>query len=231
MNTLALMRTHNSEKFIHETLFSLSACVDGIVIHDDNSTDDTVNICKSYAKVLEVIEDDKGFYHEGIDKSILLNVGKKYCPNNFLVMDDDEVIPRETAKFINDLTKKPLENMYSFSLIYLWGDEYTVRVDRPWCKQNRTKLFPNTPEARFYYRKCHCAPITTLPIVSIILPIWHLGYASKEKILDKLVMYREFGEEVNQMSNKQLEDSWRKPTLMHINEVKDLFNKGVWDRL
>lgn len=228
MNTLALIRTHNSEWIIKSTIEALYPCVDGIIIHDDNSKDETISVCEGDNKVLDIIRDDKGFYHEGIDKSVLLNVGKKYNPQNFLVMDDDEILHYSTASMIKELTSKKLDAIYGFPLVYLWGDNNHVRVDEPWNEQLRSKLFPNLPETRFHYAKCHCSPICNLPLKFIQLPIWHYGYLGNDKLKEKYDFYVSLGEDVNGVSNEDLKNSWINPTLITIPECISLFKKKLW---
>jgi len=206
MKVLALIRTHNSSWVINDTLYALTNNVDGIIIHDHNSTDDTVSICKKFEKVLEVFETKDSEYHEGRDKAILLNLGRKYNPDYFLIMDDDEIIGSDFRILIDNLMKTGF--VYSFPLLYLWGGLDKVRVDGNWCKQFRTKLVPNTKELYFPMKKCHCSPHSIIQECSVDYPITHLGYHNEDKIKEKLDLYGGFSEDVNQMTSEELEEAF-----------------------
>jgi len=51
----AMMQVRNeADRYLREVLNDLSEYVDEIVIVDDASTDDTVRVCRSYAKVVSL---------------------------------------------------------------------------------------------------------------------------------------------------------------------------------
>lgn len=56
MKLAGITRIRNEEQIIENTLSHVSQFVDEIYVYDDCSTDDTVKICKSHAKVKGIIE-------------------------------------------------------------------------------------------------------------------------------------------------------------------------------
>jgi len=220
-SVIALIRAHDSAWIIKKTLDALSDCVDNIIVHDDNSFDDTVKICKSYSKVIGVFENKKTFYDEGIDKAILLNLGKKYDPDYFLFMDDDEVIahPKRFRKLMTmvNINKKIL---YLFKLLYLWGNNKDVRIDGKWNNQLRSKLVRNCKELFIPMKKCHCSPETKDELIFVSdVPIIHYGYNSNKKINEKLELYNGFTEETNGLSYIKLKKQFNsKPEFIKLKE-------------
>ena len=65
------LRVKDAEHHAVECLSSLSELVDEIVILDDGSTDQTVEICRSFPKVTHLLSWPKSFFHEGIDRNVV----------------------------------------------------------------------------------------------------------------------------------------------------------------
>ena len=225
MKIIALVRTHNSSWIIKETLNALINCVDGIIIHDHNSEDDTVTICNQYTKVLEIFQTKDPTYHEGRDKAILLNIGKKYNPDWFLMMDDDEVVFDNFEYVLNQLTKTKYKS-FAFPLLYLWGGQDKVRIDMPWCKQFRTKLVKNSKRLHFELKKCHCSPQHPYKEMASGVPILHYGYVDQKLIDEKLKLYKTFDEKTNGMKMGDLEKAFVKEGTYCT--VSEAIKRKVW---
>ena len=76
MTCAVVMATYNGEKYVKEQLNSIlnqTRKPDSIIVTDDNSTDNTVKICK------EILEASK------INYKILVHEKKQYVTNNFLM--------------------------------------------------------------------------------------------------------------------------------------------------
>jgi len=56
MKIIGISRVRNEQEVIKNTLDHVSKLVDGVVIYDDCSTDNTVSICKQHESVLKVLE-------------------------------------------------------------------------------------------------------------------------------------------------------------------------------
>ena len=72
MNLTGGIRVKDGELWAEQCLRSLSGFVDDIVILDDGSTDRTVEICRSFDKVRHLLRWPKSFFHEGIDRNVVL---------------------------------------------------------------------------------------------------------------------------------------------------------------
>lgn len=59
MKLIGITRVRNESLIIKNTLDHVSKFVDGIIVCDDASTDDTVSICESHDKVIKVIKNKK----------------------------------------------------------------------------------------------------------------------------------------------------------------------------
>lgn len=115
---IGLMIMRNESLILEDTLETMSEIVDGIIVLDDASTDNSVDICLKCPKVLKVILNTewvsglKGerYIQESIHRQTVLDVGKKYQPKWFLYMDADERIDGDIRKFM-------LENIRNRSIL------------------------------------------------------------------------------------------------------------------
>lgn len=101
MSIIGLTRIRNESRIILDTLNHMSEFCDDIVVYDDASTDDTVKICKSHPKVIEVVESKDWNLNraqaEYQNRQILLEAGQRHANQNdwFVYMDADERIDFE----------------------------------------------------------------------------------------------------------------------------------------
>ena len=226
MKLIALMRTHNSSWIIDETLKALAPAVDAIIIHDHNSKDDTVIKCMNHPKVIDLFITKDPTYHEGRDKSILLNLGKKYNPDWFLIMDDDEIINKDLNKILPILMEMK-NKAFAFPLLYLWGSPDKVRIDNPWGKQLRTKLVRNTKGLYFDLKQCHCSPQHEGEEIGVSHPMIHYGYVDQKLIDKKLKLYQSFSEETNDMKMTDLEKAFVKKGKYCT--VSEAVKRRIWE--
>ncbi|MCX6052181.1 MAG: glycosyltransferase family 2 protein [Campylobacterales bacterium] len=97
MNISAVVLAKNSEKTIKNTLESLKSLED-VIVYDNGSTDDTINIAKSFQNVHLIEGEFKGF---GWTK----NKAASYAKNDWiLIIDSDEVIDSELLEVLQHKT-------------------------------------------------------------------------------------------------------------------------------
>lgn len=110
---IGLMIMRNESLILEDTLVTMGEIVDGIIVLDDVSTDNSVDICLKHPKVLKVIlntewvggPNGERYVQESIHRQAVLEVGKKYRPKWFLYMDADERIDGDIRKFMLDNIK------------------------------------------------------------------------------------------------------------------------------
>ena len=132
---VGLVPVRNEEILIGNCLRALAAYTDAIVVLDDVSTDNTLNVVKSLSEecnIARIIEKKEWVRNERADKQVLLEAGREIGGTHFIVIDADEMFAAECAQD-QWLRKKisamqPGENLY-FSQIHLWGDPHWYRND------------------------------------------------------------------------------------------------------
>lgn len=208
----SILIKNEADKYLLRTLNNMRLLTDNFFILDNASNDNSVEICKQFAKdtdaKITVVIDDTNFKvnerHLRVrqfEKTVKLN------PMWYLAVDADEIFDEysinEIRYFINrywsnglkDGEKWPLVCM-RFSWPQCWSSEDLIRIDKLWRPWNvlREVLFRYEPHIKYRYRKkmfgCGAVPVSIFEdrfyhIVDrpdIILK--HLSYA-KQKNIDK----------------------------------------------
>ena len=132
-NIIASLGIKNEEWIIDRTLSALNNFCEKIIIVDDNSTDRTEEICRSYDKVewhVTRVHDWK-VRDDGYQKMIAINALKEHNPDYVLFLDADEIPFPNMPDFIENLNEEEERNqLWTIPFVHLWGDENHYRVDR-----------------------------------------------------------------------------------------------------
>lgn len=137
---VAGIRVKNGESFAHECLSHFSQYADEIVVFDDGSTDGTVEICRSFAKVKTLISAAKDWFHEGIDRNMVLLLAKDRRPDWILLPDIDEVFEDRFKREVWEMMGEAGVGMYAFLFCHFWRSRTHFRVDGKWGRE--TRQFP-----------------------------------------------------------------------------------------
>ncbi|MEI7758271.1 MAG: glycosyltransferase family 2 protein [Methylophilaceae bacterium] len=192
MSISVIVITKNEEQAIHECLSSVS-WADEIIVVDSGSTDDTVQICKSFGAQIIVTEDWPGF---GVQKNRALALAT--C-NWVLSIDADErvskVLQNEILKIIK-LSKTdtafriPRHSSFCGQFINHsgWWPDYVLRLI-----PNPKHINPHQNQAKFSNDMLHERIIFDGQISTLNNPIIHISYSNLEDVLSKMDRYSSDG--------------------------------------
>ena len=179
----AVIITKNEEKRIRSCLDSLSSFVDEIVIVDDLSTDNTVNICRTYQAKILTNSSGGNFDHQR-------NLGIEAANSEWVIqMDADEVVPQATAKKIKQTLVNP-EDFAAFSLRrknFFFGHPLETEV---FFDKAMVKLLKKGT-ARYTGRSVHETLEIDGKIGKIEGEVFHYPYSSISEVLTKVNFYTE----------------------------------------
>ena len=130
---IACIPTKNTAWLLKDTLKHLSVFCEKIIISDDNSTDDTYDVCSFYKKVeyhkrpLREFGDRQG----ALQRQELLTAAYRHDPDYFFFLDADEMPSPDIVDWINSLDTRDKEktNLWTFPWVHLWKDQNHYRVD------------------------------------------------------------------------------------------------------
>lgn len=125
---IALIHTHNEIVHIQEVLNHLDEICDGIILLDDESTDDTYEVAKSEKLLLKVRVNREGL-NELRNKNLLLDVASFIKTDWCFIIDADERLAIY-GKSLSSLLDNSIE-AYCFYLVHLWDNVNTYRTDVP----------------------------------------------------------------------------------------------------
>lgn len=197
----AMIQVRNeANRYLRRVLDDLSAYVDEIVILDDDSTDDTLEICKSYNKVVSLGHSQQSTYgiNEAILKRRLFRRTVATKPDWILAIDADEIFEEKVKTEVRSLIDQTEIDWYAFRFYHFWNSETQYRVDKLWAPtQYGPRLFRYIPNAVYLWND-QALHGGSLPINLVVdfpganseLRIKHFGYAgSQEDILRKYTFY------------------------------------------
>lgn len=189
-----MMRIKNEARWIRRVLASIEPACEKIVILDDHSEDDTVQICRTFEKV-EILESPFKGLDETRDKNFLLTKMEKIAsPSDYiLAIDGDEELAPGGQEEITALAEAGAADAYRFQILYLWDRHDQIRIDGVYANFRRASMFRLKPGARFGSINgggFHCgntAGATTIADCNVRL--LHFGYASREDRIRKFEWY------------------------------------------
>ena len=120
----------DEEWILPRTLDVLSIFSDKIIILDDNSTDNTKDICLSYDKVDYEnwpARDNMILRQEGLRKQRNIDRAGEHNPDYVFFVDADEIPTPNIVDFFEDIDETV--NLWTLPWFHLWQDEDHYRID------------------------------------------------------------------------------------------------------
>ena len=161
-----MYRIQNEERWIEKSLESASEVCQEIVILDDCSTDNTVNICKKFPKVVDIYERKEPLPLDEVrDRNILLELALKLDPDYILTIDGDEVLmPNSKEILYEELSVLyPNAKVLYLQILDVWDKPNQIRIDGIYGKTWSPRLIKvekTSPILKFYSTKydgnLHC---------------------------------------------------------------------------
>lgn len=126
---IAALTTKNEQWIIKKTLEALNKFCDKIIIYDDNSSDLTEEICRSFNKVDWFVrhKHDPLIREEAKQRLELINIVKNYDTDYLLLLDADEIPTPSIIPFLENAPSQVVG--WQIRMINLWEDENKYRID------------------------------------------------------------------------------------------------------
>lgn len=200
---VAMLRIKDESEWIAEVLASIEKIADEIVILDDHSTDDTVSICRTFSKVVDLFEQKNLDVDEARDKNLLLQMALNRNPAWILAMDGDEVLEDSASARIRAALESAPEQVvaFEFEWLYFWNDRAHYRTDGKYNNLWHRRLFrvhgQDVKNLRFmstqHGSNFHCGSIPGNLIGSAFrldVKVKHFGYFHLDQRKSKFEFYQ-----------------------------------------
>ena len=189
---ICVMCIRNESKNLPGCLKHLEKYVDKIVVYDDESTDNSVEILKKCKKVIKIIsEKQKGKHNwcERHNREVILRAAKEISTVKIpyvLCVDPDE---RFEINFLKNLRKIVSNNFGKAINIHfreLWDNIKQYRIDGLWGLKNKTLLFPLSDIMTFDYENEYHIPWFYRELTDIIELDYNLYHLNMVKESDRI---------------------------------------------
>jgi len=184
--TCMMLVKNEADRYLKAVLDDVSRYADEIVILDDNSTDDTFDLCKSYDKVvsLERVKGTSFEENEAAPRYQLFQQTLKTNPEWIISLDADEMMEPRFAQNVQKLLKGAgAYKWYSIEFYHFWGNLRQYRVDKLWRPSRGPRIFKVELGIKYEWldQKLHCGSvprnITQYPGGFSGYRVKHFGYA------------------------------------------------------
>lgn len=198
---LAMLPVHNEAgRYLKVVLDRLSEFVDGIVILDDASTDETPDLCRKHSGVIRYHRLPEPLFNtnEATLRRKLWEMTVELDPGWIMAIDADEVFESEIKRELPLLTaEKNRFDLVFFTMYHFWGDLTNYRVDGLWDPAlSKTPCLYRFRKNIVYHwpnRRLHCGrfPIECYqrPVGISKTSLLHLGYVRQGEPLHKFQKY------------------------------------------
>lgn len=188
---------NESNRYLVDVLMQLKLLCDRIVISDDKSDDDTVEICRKFTK--EVYINDESLW--GVDEKKArqklwdLTIKNAKHGDFIICLDADEMFDDKHIDYIKYLlnTVQGVDGI-GFRLFDMWNDTH-YRFDRYWQANLHYWCMCIRYDDRNYIwhdKKLHCGRFpanASQRMLPTLIPIKHMGWSKKEDRIKKYNRY------------------------------------------
>lgn len=146
---IGMTRIRNEQSHIARCINSIIPLCDVVFVMDDHSTDKTREIVMGLPKTVYLQSPfygldesrDKNWLLETIIRTLPAVELNEDSPYWVLCIDGDEALEIPLGPELLRAETMPMSLAYSFKILYLWGDEQTVRTDGVYANFRRPSLF------------------------------------------------------------------------------------------
>lgn len=197
---LAMLIVKNeAHRYLKTVLTHITEYVDGVVILDDASTDETPEICRSFSKVLHFQQSPESLFwkDEAALRSLLWEIAVNFEPVWILALDADEIFESSIKNQLPSLIRQDRYVLICFPVYHFWGNLTHYRGDGYWNPHfsKAACLYRYQKNINYHWpeRKLHCGRFPmeayTQPATLSTVRLLHLGYVRKDEHLHKYNRY------------------------------------------
>lgn len=200
--TLSMIIRNEADKFIRRMLTHAMKYVSNIVILDDASTDNTIEVCEEVLKDFphKIYKNDESMFQnlkESECRKKLWNLTINENPDWILLLDADEIFEDWGITVLPQIINDVNFDAYYFKMYHMWEDDNHYRVDGLWKPADyRIYLLRYQPNYEYKWDNmpihCYRHPFNVygMPGCYCYVRLKHYGHFTKEIRIDKYKRYK-----------------------------------------
>ena len=140
---VVIYRIKNEERWIEKSINSVYDLCSEIVVLDGGSTDNTVEICKGFDKVVDIRIQENEQLDETLERNILLKMAYARNPDIVFALDGDELLMKNAKNILFEelFTLYPEKSVFEFQMLTLWDKPNQIRIDGKFLDYWKKLLF------------------------------------------------------------------------------------------
>ncbi|MBQ2838389.1 MAG: glycosyl transferase family A [Muribaculaceae bacterium] len=220
---ILLVQSYNESKRITHFLKLVSVHFDGIVILDDESTDNTYNLIES-DKIIIKAQKKRTQFNDLENRNILLDLASFVNHKVAFFLDVDELLDEQFCN-IHEYLDVDIANAYMIPYIHLWDSEKYYNSQYPSSVNGicfRYKMIRNIGHTQIFSNRgklhFHQAPTVASSGIASKLLIKHYGLLTTEDRMKKYAFYQQEDDEGSQSSYEHFGEN-ALPNLGKVNEI------------
>lgn len=201
MLTVAMTVRNEAGRYLPAVLEQIKRYADTVVIIDDASEDNTVQICQEHLQGFPyklLVNSVSEFGNEHVLRKHLWDFACAENPGWILVLDADEIFEAEIVFQLNQMLTNPYVDVYCFRLYDMWDQEH-YRDDQFWSahKIYRPFLVRCLPGTEYIWQQTpqHCGRlpqnIRYMRWANSSVRVQHFGWASPADRISKYFRYKQ----------------------------------------
>lgn len=220
---ILLVQSFNESKRINKFLNNVSTLFDGIVLLDDESTDNTYNLANN-DKIIIKAQKKRTQFNDLENRNILLDLASFVNHKVAFFLDVDELLDERFCNIHKYLDEDRI-NAYMIPYIHLWDNEDSYNSQYPSSVNGicfRYKIIRNIGHTQIFSNRgklhFHQAPTVASSGIASELLIKHYGLLTKKERIKKYTFYQQEDKEGSQSSYEHFGEK-ATPILKKVNEI------------
>lgn len=220
---ILLVQSYNESERINKFINNVSALFDGIVLLDDESTDNTYNLANN-EKIIIKAQKKRAQFNDLENRNILMDLASFVNHKIAFFLDVDELLDEQFYNIHKYLDEDKI-NAYMIPYIHLWDNEDCYNSQYPSSVNGicfRYKMIRNIGHAQIFSNRgklhFHQTPTVASSGIASELLIKHYGLLTKEDRMKKYAFYQQEDKEGSQSSYEHFGENAH-PVLKKVNEI------------